>query len=125
MTIDDIARTCHEVNRAYCASLGDLSQLPWGEAPAWQRAAAIENVHLHLERRRQGVPASPEESHRHWLREKQAAGWRHGPVKDPTTREHPSMVPYAELPAEERTKDALFAAVVGALGHLTPPSARE
>jgi hypothetical protein len=40
----DIARVCHEVNRAYCTSLGDESQLPWDSAPQWQKDSAINGV---------------------------------------------------------------------------------
>ena len=42
-------------------------------------------------------------------------GWRLGPVKDETRKEHPSMVPYDELPLEEKVKDYLFRGVVQAL----------
>ena len=34
MQTEQIARVCHEVNRAYCKALGDESQLPWVDAPA-------------------------------------------------------------------------------------------
>ncbi len=37
MNIELIAKTCHEVNRAYCIGTGDLSQLPWDQAPEWQK----------------------------------------------------------------------------------------
>lgn len=40
----EIARVCHEVNRAYCAALGDLSQPPWADAPEWQRKSALNGV---------------------------------------------------------------------------------
>jgi hypothetical protein len=33
MTTTDIAKVCHETNRAYCETLGDNSQPPWEEAP--------------------------------------------------------------------------------------------
>ena len=35
-TIRDVAQIAHEANRAYCASLGDHSQLPWDDAAAWR-----------------------------------------------------------------------------------------
>jgi hypothetical protein len=44
MDQEDIARVGHEVNRAYCAALGDLSQAPWSSAPDWQRQSAIAGV---------------------------------------------------------------------------------
>lgn len=102
------ARTAHEVNRAYCAALGDESQLPWDEAPSWQKASALVGVRGYWE----GEITSPEESHASWMKVKEADGWKYGPVKDPEKKEHPCMVPYSELPAEQRVKDYLFQAVV-------------
>jgi hypothetical protein len=101
--IEACARAAHEVNRAYCAALGDITQVSWDAAPDWQKSSA-----------RNGVAGvlfdgnGPEDSHRSWLAEKEASGWKYGPVKNPDTKEHPCMVPYDELPAEQRTKDELF-----------------
>lgn len=64
MTVEDIARVCHEVNRAYCRSIGDDSQVSWG------------------------------------------------PVKLVEFRQHPCIMPYEELPRDQRVKDHLFRAVV-------------
>lgn len=105
------ARAAHEVNLVYCAALGDNSQVPWAEAPEWQRISAIKGV--------QGVIAgnTPEQSHESWLREKRETGWKYGPVKDAEKKEHPCFVPYAELPPGQRYKDTLFVTTVrGVLG---------
>ena len=110
MTAAQIARVAHEVNRAYCFSLGDTSQPSWEEAPDWQRNSAINGVIFHLADHR-----TPEESHNCWLTEKAEAGWTYGPVKDAEKKEHPCFVSYSELPREQRTKDFLFKAVVEAL----------
>jgi len=107
MTPEQIARICHEVNRAYCQSIGDDSQPKWNDAPDWQRESAINGVLFHLEN-----DVTPEQSHENWMREKVAAGWTYGPVKDPEKKQHPCMVPYHDLPLEQRTKDYLFRAVV-------------
>lgn len=40
MENEKIARVAHEVNKAYCEALGDMSQPVWEEAPEWQRASA-------------------------------------------------------------------------------------
>jgi hypothetical protein len=103
------AGAAHEANRLYCLHLGDTSQLPWIGAPAWQRKSALEGV--------RGVMRgnTPEQSHETWLAEKWQAGWTYGPVKDAEKKEHPCMVPYEELPAEQRLKDHLFVAVVKAV----------
>lgn len=108
--IVDIARLAHEANRGYCAALGDRSQLPWDEAPDWQRASAINGV-LHVE----GNPdATPGDSHRNWLAEKDLDGWKYGPVKDAEAKVHPCFLPFEELPPEQQAKDYIFLAVVRA-----------
>jgi RyR domain len=108
MNNHDIARLCHEVNRAYCAALGDDSQLPWEAAPEWQRTSAVKGVDFII-----GNPdALPSASHESWLMEKQSQGWVYGPVKDAEKKEHPCFVPYDELPVEQRAKDHLFGAIV-------------
>lgn len=106
-----IARACHEVNRAYCLSLGDSSQKPWSAADEWQRESAIKGVRFAIE----NPDATPADQHEAWWRDKIAAGWSYGPVKDAEKKEHPCCVPYEQLPVEQRTKDALFQAVVNAL----------
>lgn len=108
LTVPDIARVCHELNRAYCEALGDHSQVPWDEAPANIQASAINGVQFHL-----GNPeATPEGSHENWLKEKEADGWKYGPVKDGGKKEHPCFVPYWQLPVEQRAKDYIFKAAV-------------
>ncbi len=109
--IEEIARVAHEVNRAYCASLGDCSQKPWSEAPQWQRDSAIYNVRFHLA----NPYATPEDSHQTWMEEKRAAGWTYAPVKDEAKKEHPCFRPYSELPPEQRAKDYLFRGVIHAM----------
>lgn len=122
LTLDNVRLSCamaaHEMNRVYCRALGDLSQEPWDTAPEWQRTSALKGV--------DGVFAGngPEKSHEGWLEEKRATGWVFGPVKDPEKKEHPCMVPYAELPPEQRQKDYVFVATVrmmtAALGYVPP-----
>lgn len=111
MDVQSIARVCHEANRAYCQSIGDNSQLDWDSAPDWQKHSVENGVRFHLE----NPNAAPSHSHEEWLKEKQATGWKYGPVKDPEKKEHPCFVPYEELPEEQKKKDALFIAVVHAL----------
>ena len=104
--IEACCRAAHEVNRAYCVGIGDTSQLPWDNAPEWQRTSCLNGVKLVLD------GAGPREAHDSWLAEKEATGWKHGPVKDETRKEHPCMVPYDRLPDAQRRKDSLFVNVV-------------
>ena len=105
--IENIAYVCHQVNKAYCESLGDDSHLDWEEAPDWQKESAIKGVKFHLRQ-----PSTPEESHESWMKEKTENGWVYGEEKDPKKKTHPSLRPYEELPVTERSKDYLFRSVV-------------
>lgn len=108
MKIESIAKLCHTLNRAYCETLGDLSQPAWEDAPAWQKESAIDGVQAVA----QGVVVTPEGSHRGWLDKKEADGWKYGAMKDPDKKEHPCMVPFDDLPESQQRKDKLFFAVV-------------
>lgn len=107
--VEQIARAAHEVNRAYCQALGDLSQPAWEDAPAWQRISAMDGVRLHL-----SGDHGPEASHANWMAQKERDGWVYGPTKDPQTKQHPCMVPFHQLPREQKAKDFIFRAVVHA-----------
>lgn len=111
ISIEDIAKVAHEVNRAYCATIGDNSQPSWEEAPQWQRDSAVSGV-KHIAG---GYVTAAAESHGSWCAHKLLHGWKYGPVKDERKKEHPCLVPYRKLPAEQRAKDHLFFAVVKAL----------
>lgn len=111
MTTYDIARVVHEANRAYCQMIGDNSQKPWDEADAWQRESAVAGVQAMLD----GSATTPEEQHETWVKHKRADGWVYGLAKDAVAKTHPCMVPYTDLPIEQRRKDLLFRAVVDAL----------
>jgi hypothetical protein len=112
LSVEAIARVCHEANAAYCAALGDHSQPSWEGAPDWQRQSAIAGVRFHLT----NPDAGPAGSHENWLKDKLADGWVYGPVKDPDAKEHPCMVPFDQLPRQQQAKDYIFTAIVRVLG---------
>lgn len=104
-----LAAAAHMANRAYCIALGDVSQPVWEVAPEWARVSAIKGVEAALK------GATPRESHEGWLAEKVATGWKYGQIKNTETKEHPCMVPYDELPPEQRLKDAIFLTTIRSL----------
>jgi hypothetical protein len=112
--VQAIAKVCHEVNRAYCLSMGDESATTWEDAPEWQTKSLLIGVELHLN----NPVTTPEQSHNKWLETKTAEGWKYGPVKDVEKKEHPCYLPYSELPASQRAKDFIFAAIVKQLSIL-------
>lgn len=111
LTTTQIAKVAHEVNKAYCEAIGDLSQRAWDQSPAWQRESVLNGVEFH-----QTTNVTPEESHINWLEEKVREGWVYGEIKDAEKKTHPCVKPYAELPLEQRVKDHLFRSIVK---HLT------
>jgi len=111
MQIEDIAKVCHEANRAYCEGLGDTSQPKWEDAPEWQRSSAV----LGVEFRRDNPDSPPSASHDSWLRQKLSDGWGYGSVKDAEKKEHPCLVPFERLPIEQQAKDRLFQSICDSL----------
>jgi len=56
------------------------------------------------------APASA--SHENWMKYKMADGWTLGPNKDEKIKTHPLLVPYDMLSPYQRSKDAIFGALV-------------
>lgn len=111
MLIEKIAQVAHEVNKAFCESIGDNSQTSWEDAPAWQKESAVLGVIFHVEH----PDAGPDASHNNWMKQKIVTGWKYGPVKDAEKKEHPCIVPFEFLKQEQQAKDFLFRQVVHSL----------
>ncbi|WP_225623922.1 RyR domain-containing protein [Rhodococcus rhodochrous] len=110
LSVGEIAHVCHEANRALQKIVGDASPSPhWEYAPADQRRSSRHGVSTALS------GATPEQLHAEWCRVKHEDGWTWGPEKNPLDKTHPCLVPYADLPPEQRLKDALFHAIVATL----------
>ena len=107
LTIEDIARACHEANGRYSELIGDGMQQPW--------EAVAESVISGVKFRLANPLCTPQDSHQNWLADKAMDGWTYGPVKDPVKKEHPCFVAYADLPKEQQEKDHIFVAVVDGL----------
>lgn len=104
----EVAKFCHNINKAYCESLGDTSQLSWDKAPSWQKESAINGVKYHLDNK----DSKPSDSHENWMKEKVQNGWVYGEKKDLAKKTHPCIVPYEQLPQEQKAKDYIFLAIV-------------
>jgi len=106
--IVDAAIAGHQVNKEYCESIGDMSQVDFGDAPDWQGESAVQGVCYAIS---SDFP-SPEAMHENWMKVKIADGWVFGEVKDATAKTHPCMVPYDLLPEAQRKKDDHFRATI-------------
>ena len=111
MNEEDIAKVCHQTNKAICEALNDNSQVDWDDAPDWQKDSAISGVKFCLS----NPDAPPSSNHENWLKDKEADGWVYGPIKDVNKKTHPCFVPYEKLPKEQKIKDYVFKAIVSSL----------
>lgn len=111
MEISDLARICHEANKAFCEAIGDNSQGCWEVCSSEQRESVIEGVRLSSGK----ATVSPENSHESWRAWKIEHGWIYGETKDEQLKTHPNLMAYEELPEEQRAKDKLFTSIVDAL----------
>lgn len=48
-----------------------------------------------------------ENNHDNWARQRIDEGWTYGPQRDDAHKTHPDLVPYADLPEEEKEYDRL------------------
>lgn len=92
-------------------STGDLSKPAWNEAPEAVKKSTIAGVLMHLNDRNN---MTAQDFHEAWLEYKAAEGWTYGPVIDAEKKEHPCMLPFDELPMEQKVKDYLFKSVADA-----------
>jgi hypothetical protein len=103
-----IAHIAHDMVREYCKLLGDYSYLSWKDTPEWQKNSCINGVDFLLA----NPHSTPLDLHDNWIKEKEAAGWKYGPLQDPEKKEHPCMAPHSKLSMEAQMIDLLFILVV-------------
>lgn len=48
-------------------------------------------------------------THDNWAKERISNGWRYGPIRDDYNKEHPCLVPYEQLPEDEKDYDRITA----------------
>lgn len=112
MKTEEIARVCHEANRAVTFIIKDVPmQPPWDEEDTLVKATTINGVEFLLK----NPDAPPGASHNQWMERKLADGWTWGAVKNMEAREHPALVHFDELPEDVKRKDVLFCSIVKAL----------
>jgi hypothetical protein len=108
---ENIARVCHEANRAWCQSIGDNSQPAWEDAEDWQKESSLDGVKFLCDT----PDAAFQTCHERWLYTKQRAGWRWGAKKDPENKLHPCIMPFGKLPPDQQMKDRIFHGIVRAM----------
>lgn len=109
LSVTGIAKVCHEANRAVQQYTGEAVNPHWDALDEELKQSAIDGV--------RGVISgnTPEQSHENWCQFKLDHGWTYGEVKDMELKQHPCLVDYDALPAEQKLKDHVFVAIVKSL----------
>lgn len=110
LTADQLASICHAANMELNGILGEPTW-GWYKATEEMKSATITGVVAILN----DPTMTPANSHELWCRSKREQGWTHGPARSTENKEHPCLVPYDQLPEEQRIKDHLFFNIVRAL----------
>jgi hypothetical protein len=66
----------------------------------------IDTSHVELSSNlKQLIEVLAENNHDHWALKRLEEGWRYGPKRNDSHKEHPDLVPYAELSETEKEYD--------------------
>jgi hypothetical protein len=108
MTILELAKVAHEMNRVYCQLSGDDSVQPWDKATDTQRKGMIFGVVHQLK-----MPGADTTSlHRGLFKALSDNGWRFGDKIDHVKGTHPGCLPFQEMSPEYKARTLLFTTLV-------------
>ena len=104
-----IAYFAFEMNKRWCElNKNMIPPYSWKDAPEEVKKRLINGVEFLLN----NPDAVSETSHSNWLRFMIDNGWSYGVTKDEQAKTHPCIVPYDELPPEQKIKDTFFHSIV-------------
>lgn len=107
MNANQIAYIIYNSNGAVC-HLNEEDWKPWEELTDDQRKGYEKAVLMKLA----NPEMTAEQQHEAWMQQRLEQGWVYGEVKDVENKVSPCLVPYDQLPKEQKMKDALFHAIV-------------
>jgi hypothetical protein len=83
---------------------------PINPEPWEQRDEAFRRNMIRAVTRQCGPKAlrSPRALHDAWVKAYRRMGWQYGPVRDPSRKWHPDMVPFNKLHKKEQEKDRVY-----------------
>ena len=111
LSVTDVARVAHEVQRTYCMTQGDNSETPWESQSEYWKEKAQEIVREYVTDPNAGINTR----HDAWYKSKVAEGWTYGDDLDVAAKKSTRIMPWHFLPAEEQMRDMVFFGVVNAL----------
>lgn len=116
--LDDIARLAVNTNASYSAALGENVQ-HWDETSPEIRASIVRGILFALR-----YNPTPEQNHQNFLDDRLKEGWTYGPEKNVELKQHPDLIPFEHLPAEQKAKNHIFLSLVSSLKSKLPAVAQ-
>ena len=118
LTDEDLARICHEAHLALRIGLNSSADdMHFDALPQERKDVVISQVRLIR------AGKSPDEVHQAWVDHQLEHGWRWGISRNLIQKTHPNLVPYGDLPVEEKAKVRQAFRIV--LTHVMPDSLEE
>jgi len=106
--LEKAARLVVAANRVYCNGIEDVIPPDWDDMSPFVKKAMIDAVRARLS----DITMPLSVNHDSWMAARLADGWTLGEKKNEEKKIHPNLIPYAELPRQQRIKDLMFVTVV-------------
>ena len=107
ITPEQIAEITHNAITSYCHIVAGTDSIFWDQLSIDLKGSTISGVNKVLE----NPDISAEDLHNEWVKYKISQGWTYGEIRDSSRKIHNCLVPYQDLPKEEKIKDLLFLAI--------------
>lgn len=112
MNDEQIAALAYEARAAYDTASGTAdTPRSWEDAPAYLKASYMAAVAW----ARENPGASARDAHEARLKAVFLKGWTRGDVIDQEAKTHPNLVPFDELPKDQRQRDEIGMVVIQTL----------
>lgn len=113
--VEDIARIVVNTNADYSNALGEQIAY-WDETSTEVKNSIIRGVISALR-----YDPTPEQNHQNFLDDRMKDGWTYGPEKNVELKQHPDLLPFEQLPTDQKAKNFIFLSLVKSLRSKLPP----
>lgn len=115
--IEDLAKAVVQINADYCAALGE-QPVYWEQTEPDVRVSILRGIASALR-----FNPTPEQNHQNFIDDRTRDGWTYGPEKNVELKQHPDLIPWEHLPADQKIKNTLFLSIINTLKPKLPPVA--
>ncbi|QQV90434.1 RyR domain containing protein [Olleya phage Harreka_1] len=103
--LEQIAKTCHAVHKAYCLQAGIKTQPEWDKVQTEHKLTIFSTIEKILS----GEIKTQAQSHANFVDFKKTNGWKYGAGYSIKHKTNPRLVDFfSQLPLEDRIKESIF-----------------